>query len=133
MTVTDRNFVTDRMRANPPQICLVYVTPEQVRSHCLVRRGKLTRAIPQIVKSDAFRSLLRDLYRRRQLARFVIDEAHCVSSWGHDFRELRSRPNEERVTQKLTRLESCRSRLQGDGRAQGGLPGCTTHRAHSYS
>ena len=65
-----KNFIMQGLRDPDPQklIQLLYVTPEMIN------------------KNLYFIDRLCDLNQRQRLARIVIDEAHCVSQWGHDFR-----------------------------------------------
>ncbi|MDM0002392.1 DNA helicase RecQ [Variovorax sp. J22P240] len=51
-------------------------------------RGEITLlyAAPERVTTPRFLSQLDSLKERGKLALFAIDEAHCVSQWGHDFR-----------------------------------------------
>lgn len=50
------------------QLDLVYLSPEMINNS-----GRVQKVISKLHEND-------------MLARVVVDEAHCVSSWGHDFR-----------------------------------------------
>ncbi|KAJ1338063.1 bloom syndrome protein [Microdochium nivale] len=65
---TERDRILNDLKTGHPRTRLLYVTPE-------------------LCAMEHFRSRLKIVYEQRELARIAIDEAHCISEWGHDFRK----------------------------------------------
>ncbi|GAB7361570.1 hypothetical protein MBLNU230_g1622t1 [Neophaeotheca triangularis] len=62
-----KQAILDDLKSGHPRTRLLYVTPE----YCQL---------------DYFRKCLRVVHEQKELARIAVDEAHCISEWGHDFR-----------------------------------------------
>ena len=60
-------IITDLQSEETSKTCLLYVTPE-------------------LCTTDKFRNLIKNVMGKNRLACIVVDEAHCISMWGRDFR-----------------------------------------------
>ncbi|KAJ7464681.1 ATP-dependent DNA helicase [Mycena galericulata] len=66
-SLAEKKIIVRDLSSGHPVNRLLYITPEKL---C----------------TPEFMQILHKIYEQKELNRLVVDEAHCISEWGHDFR-----------------------------------------------
>ncbi|KAH7156155.1 P-loop containing nucleoside triphosphate hydrolase protein [Dactylonectria macrodidyma] len=72
------------LNSNTPYSERVRIERDLESGHPLTRLLYVT---PELCSGARFRQRLQLIHEQKELARIAIDEAHCISEWGHDFRK----------------------------------------------
>ena len=96
--------------------------PAAIRAALREGQLDLLYVAPERATTGGFAALLEDI----DIALFAIDEAHCVSEWGHDFRPdyrlLRPLLDQHRAVPRLALTATADKRTREDVLAQLGIP-----------
>ncbi|XP_023166836.1 Werner syndrome ATP-dependent helicase-like [Drosophila hydei] len=97
------NALNERSKTGPCA-CLLGTAQEDraIKERVLALQFKLVYATPEYITRGNGLKLLRDL--GHNLALIAIDEAHCISKWGHEFRPAYRQLNQLRLAVPKVRL-----------------------------
>ena len=85
----EKNEILKEMCKSNCSFNIIYTTPETIG------------------QSDEFELYLNTIYKEGRLTRFVIDEAHCISLWGNDFRTSYRRLSKIKTRYPNTPIMTC--------------------------
>lgn len=81
-TEKENNLVRERLLGRRSTLIIT----KKAADEAVLTPLTLVYVTPESLQTPKFQSIIIEMHQQKRLAGFAIDEAHCLSTWGHDFR-----------------------------------------------